>query len=103
MKGVSTMSIMEIDSLAAAAPPRRSFQFRATDVTGSVELDVADVQRQTPAGAVAQSLAQRMDLPLNVPWALRDDRGTFLDDDKEIGDQVEANAQLTLTPKTHLG
>ena len=97
------MSIMDTETLAAAPPRSSSFRFRATDITGSLEMDVADLQPSVPAGAVAQTLAQRMELPSDVPWALRDDRGAFLDDERQIGEQLEANAKVTLTPKTHLG
>jgi hypothetical protein len=92
------MSIMEPETLAT--PP---FRFRATDVTGMLDMDVMDLQGSVPAGAVAQTLAQRMELPTNVPWALRDDRGAFLDDDRDIGEQIAPDAKVTLTPKTHLG
>ena len=92
----------------ATAPNRRkgTFRFHARDVTGTHDMEVTDIQRGTPSGAVAQSLAQRMDLPVNVPWSLRDDRtGVWLRDDVALDEQVkdEAEAQLTLTPKTHLG
>ncbi len=92
----------------AAVPRRRrsSFRFRAQDVTRTHSLDVTDVQHGTPSGAVALSLAARMDLPTNVPWSLRDDRtGVWLRDDVALDEQVkgDAEAQLTLTPKTHLG
>jgi hypothetical protein len=62
-----------------------------------------ELQPSVPAGAVAQTLAEQMEMPSDVPWALRDDRGAFLDDDRQIGDQVESDARVTLTPKTHLG
>jgi hypothetical protein len=68
-----------------------------------MEMDVADMQPSVPAGAVALTLAQRMELPTDVPWALRDDRRAFLDDERQIGEQLEADAKVTLTPKTHLG
>lgn len=96
------MSIIETESLTAAPPRSTSFRLRATDVTGTLEIE-ADLQPDVPAGAVAQTLAQRMELPTDVPWALRDDRGTFLDDERQIGQQIEADAKVTLTPKTHLG
>ena len=95
------MSILDTD-LLAIAPHSRPFRLRATDVTGSLELE-AELQPSVPAGAVAQMLAQRLELPTDVPWALRDDRGAFLDDERQIGEQLEADARVTLTPKTHLG
>lgn len=99
--------IAPTDSVAAA-PRRRNgnIRFHARDVTGTHEMEVTDIQRGTPSGAVAQSLAARMELPTNVPWSLRNDRtGVWLSDDVALDEQVQddAEAQLTLTPKTHLG
>jgi hypothetical protein len=98
------MSIMDTEPPAAAAPPRRSAscRFRAGVVTDTLEMDV-DVPSDALTATVAQTLAQRMDLPTSVPWALRNDRGAFLDDERQIGEQIEADAKVTLTPKTHLG
>ena len=89
------------------APPRPGlFGFRARDVTGTQDILVGDIARGTPAGAVAQSIAARMDLPTNVPWALRDDRtGQWLRDDVAIDDQVQENSEssVSVIPKAHLG
>lgn len=80
-----------------------TLSLHVTDVTGTRDLPV-EVQRGLPAGEVARSLASRMQLDGSVPWALRDDRScTYLDDERPIGDQLEPEAQATLTPKTHLG
>lgn len=79
-----------------------SLRFRVTDVTGSLELD-AELQPDVPAGAAARTLAQRMELPSDVPWGLRNEVGAFLDDERQIGEQARAQELLTLTPKTHLG
>lgn len=83
--------------------------FSATNVTRNRTVD-AVFQRSAPVFSVTKALAGRMALPMNVPWALRNDRtSAFLDDDKPIGDQVESGpgktekATLTLVPKTHLG
>ena len=100
------MSIMAPEPVASCAPPRRgTLRLRATDVTGSLLAETDDILRGTPAGAVAQVFADRMELPANVPWALRDDRtGQYLDDQKPIDEQIsDTEARLTLTPKTHLG
>ena len=95
------------NSVTAKPRPRNgSLRFHARDVTGTHDMEVTDIQRGTPSGAVAQSLAARMELPTNVPWSLRDDRtGVWLRDDVAIDEQVQedSEAQLTLTPKTHLG
>ena len=97
------MSIMTLEPPAIAASRRSSVRFRATDVTESHDVDVEDMDSRIPAGEVAQTLAQRMDLPTTVPWTLRNDQGVFLDDTKDIGAQVEEDARLTLTPKAHMG
>jgi hypothetical protein len=96
------MSIMDTKTLAAAPPRNTPFRLQATDVTGSLDIEL-DLQPDVPAGAVAQALAQQMELPTDVPWALRDERGAFLDDARQIGEQVTADARVTLTPKSHLG
>jgi hypothetical protein len=96
------MSMIDNEIRGAAPPRSSSFRLRATDVTGSLEIE-ADLQPNVPAGAVAQTLAQRLELPTDVPWALRDDRGAFLDDQRQIGEQLQTDAKVTLTPKTHLG
>ena len=96
------MSITENETLTAAPPRAGLFRLRATDVPGSLEIE-AELQTSVPACAAARSLAQSLDLPSDVPWALRDDRGAYLDDERQIGEQIEADAKVTLTPKTHLG
>ena len=76
----------------------------ASDVTGTHQVLVQDVQRSLPAGAVAQALATRMLQPQNVPWTLREEStSAFLDDSRPIGDQVTTNSRLTVTVKAHLG
>lgn len=79
------------------------FDFEATNVTGTQTLPVR-VQRSTPAETVAKSIASDMSLPGDVSWSLRDDLSSvFLRDDLPIGDQLEPGANVTLTPKAHLG
>ncbi|MBM4018185.1 MAG: hypothetical protein FJ288_07625 [Planctomycetes bacterium] len=78
--------------------------FEVTNCTGTETVNVTGVQATLPAGAVAAAVADRMSLPPNTPWALRDDsRGVFLEDEKAIGEQVVPGARLTVTPKAHLG
>ncbi len=99
------MSITDTENLLTASPPPSSVRLRATDVTEMLEIE-AELPRNVPAAAVAQTLAQRLELPADVPWALRDERGTFLEDEREIGEQLpaaETEARVTLTPRTHLG
>jgi hypothetical protein len=101
------MSILSTEPVAGAQGKRNgTLRFHARDVTGTHEIEVADIQRGTPSGAVAQSLAARMELPANVPWSLRNDRtGVWLRDDLPLDEQLKEDieARLTLTPKTHLG
>lgn len=76
----------------------------ATDVTGSHELEAPGIDRSTPAGAVANAFANRMELPTNVPWGLRNDEtAAYLSDDEPIGDQIETGSRVVVTPKSHLG
>jgi hypothetical protein len=95
------LNTLETDS-SVADRFQSSLRFRVTDVTGSLEMD-AELQPELPAGAAARTLAQRMELPSDVPWGLRNEVGAFLDDDRQIGEQARAQELLTLTPKTHLG
>ena len=76
----------------------------ATDVTGTHTLELTGVQESVPAGALAQAIAARMELPQNVPWALRSDAtGAFLEDSLPIGAQIGTDSRVTVTPKAHLG
>ena len=100
------MTIMNSNTLAASGTrkPPNGFRFEVADITGTHVVDVTDVDRGTPVGAVASALAARLALPQNTPWALREDRhGNYLDDQRTIGEQVENEARLTLHPKAHLG
>ncbi len=91
------------ETVPSGAPPRTSaFRLQVTDVTGSTAFE-AELDPSARAGSVAQLLARQVELPSDVPWGLRDDRGSFLDDERQIGEQVAADARVTLTPKTHLG
>jgi hypothetical protein len=64
----------------------------------------ATLHRDVHADAAAATLAARLQLPANTPYALRSSRTAgFLDDSKPLGEQVEPNERLTLTPKSHLG
>jgi hypothetical protein len=92
------------DAVGPARSTRRStFTFEVSDVTGTSRVPSARFQRTTPAGAAARALAAEMELPQDVTWALRDDRGGVLEEDVALGDQIETGAKLTLTPKAHLG
>ena len=83
---------------------RATFDFEAADVTGTHALSARNVQRSSPAGAVARALAARMALPQHVPWTLRhDESGAYLDESLPIGEQIEEGAKIVLTPRAHLG
>ena len=102
------MSIMTIEPTATGKSQSNGhgnrIKFRASDVTGTHVTDVSDFDSELGAGAAARTLAARMELPTNVPWALRDDRtGNYLDEQRSLGEQIESEARLTLSPKTHLG
>jgi hypothetical protein len=93
-----------MSSTATAVTRPSPLSFEVTDVTESYQVTVSDVQGDLPAGTVAQTLAARLSLSEDVPWALRDDAtGAFLEDDRAIGDQLTPDAHVTITPKTHLG
>ena len=60
--------------------------------------------RDLPVGQVARTVAGLMALPTDVDWQLRrDDRAAFLREQDPIGEQLEPDARVTLSPRTHLG
>ncbi len=79
--------------------------FVANDVTGTLALEESGVQGDLPVSAVAASVARKMNLSVDTPWALRDDESRLLEDNEPIGRQLrkKTGQELTLTPKTHLG
>ena len=85
-------------------PGQRTVCFEATTVTGTEHVDVSDLDASILAGHAAQAIAARLDLPQNIPWALRDESsGHYLEDNRPIGEQIDPDAKLRVTPKTHLG
>ena len=102
------MSIMTLEPIATSRSQknhgRDRLRFHASDITGTQVSEVSDIDPGVSVALAAKSLAARMELPANVPWALRDDRsGNYLDDQRSLGGQIESGAQLTMVPKTHLG
>ena len=79
-----------------------TLDFRVANVTGTRELPL-EVNRHLSVGDVTGSIAELMSLPDDVAWALRADRGQFLDERGAIGEQLAPGAQVTITPRTHLG
>ena len=94
-----------VRDMAPRANGRGTVSFTARDITGLHEVTVSDMPAAAQAGQVARSVANRLNLPVNVPWSLRDDRsGEYLKDDADLASQVpETGANLTITPRTHLG
>jgi len=77
--------------------------FLASNVTGTQSLPI-EVSGSLSARTVADSIADRMALPDDVVWSLRDDSSSaYLDDGRPIGEQIEPGSHVTITPRTHLG
>ena len=92
---------------AVLAPPRPvadPLSFSATDVTGMHTLDFDGVDGHRLSSDVAMSVAEMMELPTNVPYALRDDTSArMLVEDTPLGSQINPGAKLVVIPKAHLG
>ena len=83
--------------------PGVPLDFLATNVTGTRSVPI-EVDGRLSARAVTDSIADRMALPDDVAWALRDDDSSaYLDDGQPIGAQIGPGSRVTITPKTHLG
>jgi hypothetical protein len=83
--------------------PGVRLDFLATNVTGTRSVPI-EVDGRLSARAVTDSIADRMALPDDVAWALRDDDSSaYLDDSQPIGAQIGPGSRVTITPKTHLG
>ena len=91
-------------TLDSSVEEKDGIVLEAVDVTGTNMVTARRVNPSTPVQALTGALASRMQLP-EVPWMLRSDRtGSFLDEDRSIGDQIEESGpRVVLTPKTHLG
>lgn len=77
------------------------------DVTGTHHAEL-ELDPQLRVGAVAEAVADRMTLPPDTSWALRDEStAAFLDDEVAIGDAVgsedRTSVSLVATPRAHLG
>ena len=76
----------------------------ASDVTGTQQVTIEGISAGLSAGSLAEALADRLELPDNVSWALRlDSTSAYLDDTRSIGDQIGTETRVTLTPRAHLG
>src|SRR5882672_1512011 len=101
--------IMTTEEIAGSTATRPTtpgtISFTARDITGLHEITVDDMPADAPAGEVARSLANRLNLPTNVPWSLRSDTSAeYLKDDVDLASQLpETGAKLTISPRTHLG
>jgi len=77
--------------------------FLASNVTRTHSIPV-EVDRTLPAGTVTESIADRMALPDEVAWVLRDDGSSvYLDEGRPIGEQIAPGSSVTITPRAHLG
>ena len=80
-----------------------SFRIQASTITGTHEIPI-EIGPELSVRSVADSIAHRMALPTDVTWTLRDDSSSaYLDENKPIGDQLDRDAHVTITPKAHLG
>jgi hypothetical protein len=94
--------MIQSEKYKAAADPQDVFSFRVSNVTGTREQPL-EVNRNSSVGDVTSSIADLMALPDDVAWSLRADRGQFLDENATIGDLLEPDSHVTITPRTHLG
>src|SRR5437660_10284218 len=95
--------------VATLAPPEGEvldpLTFVASNVAGMHELEFDRVDGHRLVSDVALTVAGAMDLPTNLPWALRDDESArMLDDERPLGSQVRRpGSKLVVIPKSHLG
>jgi hypothetical protein len=69
----------------------------------SAQIDV-EIDSQITAGSAGAAFAERMGMPSEVSWALRDERSSrLLDDTRPLADQAERGSRLSIVPRTHLG
>jgi len=79
------------------------FSVFARNVMGTYVLPL-EIDRGVPVADLTRSIVEMMSLPDDCVWDLRDEGSSaFLDPSRPVGEQVEAGARLTVTPKTHLG
>jgi hypothetical protein len=85
------------------SPTPDVLRFQVGNVTGTQEIPF-EVVSGLSVRSVADAIANRMALPQDVPWSLRDDGSSaYLDDERPIGGQITPGSHVTITPKTHLG
>jgi hypothetical protein len=95
---------MRLENALPEATVVDPISFTATDVTGTNVLEFSAVDGYRNAGDIAMSVAEAMELPLNTPWALRDDEhARMLEEASPLGSQVNPGAKLVVIPKSHLG
>ena len=83
--------------------PAMPLNFLASNITGSQSVPF-EFDGGLRVSSITESIADRMALPSDVAWALRDDDSSaYLDDNLPIGSQIRPGSKLTITPKTHLG
>ncbi len=92
-----------IDNQPSTGAREIPISFFATNVTGTQSVPV-EVDGGLTVRSVTDSIADRMALPDDVAWALRDDDSSaYLDDGQPIGAQIGPGSRVTITPRAHLG
>jgi hypothetical protein len=87
------------DSTATGGAP---LTLTATDVTGTMEMDV-EIPDDLSGLDAAQSIAALLLLPED-DWVLRDNEtGVYVRDEDRVGDTIAPGASVTLTTRAHLG
>ena len=102
--------IQQLPTQQANGATRRNgqtLQISVRDVTGT-HTAVVEIDPGLRVGTVAETVAARLSLPADTPWALRDERtAAYLDDGAAIGDVMTADEgtepAVVVTPKAHLG
>jgi hypothetical protein len=98
MKTMSTTAIAEQNQVEGP------LSFSAVDVTGTHEIDFDGVDGHRLTADVARTVAEAMDLPSSIPWALRDEANArMLQDDEPLGRQLRPGGKVVVIPRSHLG
>jgi hypothetical protein len=93
---------MQHRSAATDAAEALPLSFVANTVTGTQSLPM-NIDRGLSARSVAESIAERLALPDDTSWVLRNDDSTYLDDSRSIGEQIAPGSNVTIAPRAHLG
>ena len=95
------MSVTTAEPMKSVNDP---LSFTVTDVTGLKRFEFDDVDGHRTVSDVASSVAVAMDLPSELPYALRDEqRARMLQQEEPLGQQIDTSADLVVIPRSHLG